>query len=1627
MSVTTASLRRRISRSLVTILAISTLSTLTPFSTPVASAVIVTNGGCSIDGTNTSNFSLLDSITADGTCIVRFTSGSSSFVLPTQVDSIRTLAVGGGGGGGFGGNGGGGGAGAVISSTSGISVSSGATISATIGNGGLSPISKASPTDQAFWGQGAQGETTTLTIAGSAFSAVGGGGGGGSGNTDQRTSGVRGGSGGGSALNGPSAGAGFNIDYPFWTEAANAGFRSTSTSGGAGGGAGAAAINSNGAIGVTIFGYAIGGGGAGWSGGTNTTSGPFGGGAPRSGGGYLCTNDTCHGRVNTGGGGGGGGDGGSGVALVKFIPARGQGTISSTLATFSARGHTFVFTRTNAPSTGITRTFAWQVQASGSSTWSSVTGGSGASTETYTTGSLSTSDSNNLYRIAVTDTNSTLGISTTTYTSVSTSTVSNISTNENDTALTFNGTTQYAIAQDVPVFDLEASFTIQGWVYPTSVSGTRVILSKENSYRVSIVNGKYVFSFSTNATTPNWTFRPTSVPAVANEWHHFAVTRASGSTAMIFYLDGIRVDFADNITADADADALTGSIAPANSSLPLTIGASTTNGSTFTNFFAGEIDNIAAFDAVRTPAQILADSRDYISPTSTSLAYYYDFNEGADSTLFNRASASPVTGDLAVVGSPTWDDIKLVDPNSSPGYNIVTFSRSYITSIGGYRLPAEPRNYEALIVAGGGGGGSRLTEAAGGGGGGGGFVELAPRAFTISSVLSIRVGAGGLGAYVNSDATDGSGTNGLDSLISWGAGSNESVTAIGGGAGAGGTAVAATYAGRNGGSGGGGSGSNISYAGGQAIVPTGSGFIAFGFAGGNNYGQGSTNRPSGGGGGAGGAGESALSTTQSGAGGVGRQSAITTLFYSGGGGGGRSASSSLVLPGAGGNGGGGAGGNTTNFSGATNTGGGGGGSGADSAYRGAFGGSGIIVIKFLTTARPVFTAPTSDTTTAGLTHTFTVVGSAPAPLVRSYLWQSSSDTGSTWMAITVGTGLSTADYTTPMLETETSGSRYQYRVVVTDTDTAGTLLVETSTGVFLIINPRITITGTYTPVKYGNSRTDTFTVDSNTGTGTKTVQRTSPARTFVTWDTATANIARVTVGAQLTAGTYLDTLTVTDQKLATTILVVTITVLKADTVTVTVASRNDTYTASSLSYTDTFTVTGLVAGDSLTSVSYLYSGTANDGTSFTNAARPAIAGQYLISPIYTLVNFASYESVTVTSGTLTINRKLRLLTVTTSPTTLKYGDTSTVVATTADGAGDGSMSYQSSTTSLCQFSGAILQAIEASGNCQYTATIGRGNNFDTATSTVNTTTLALADTLTVTVLPITSVTYTGNQAVVTPRISISGFKLTDTTTATSASFGYRISSTTDSFTATVPTFSDTYTVRADTLTVTSGLLSRYRGITYVDGTLRINRALQTPLVLAQYSSIFGSPYRIISYGGSGVGAVIGSVSAGSASGCVTDGETVTTITEGSCLLTVTKAQDRNYETATVSALIYFLNWVAPVAPAPTTGPTIAITGENTVVVVARRAPVITSLGNSGDASFPVAIYGAGFQSLGAGITEVKFGRSLSVYSPDFIIVSDSLIKSRQPMGAPTAQIRVINDNGMAISQEAYIPFVVSSI
>jgi hypothetical protein len=254
---------------------------------------------------------------------------------------------------------------------------------------------------------------------------------------------------------------------------------------------------------------------------------------------------------------------------------------------------------------------------------------------------------------------------------------------------------------------------------------------------------------------------------------------------------------------------------------------------------------------------------------------------------------------------------------------------------------------EYLLVAGGGSGGGYVS----GGGGAGGLLS-GTSVVTALTAYGITVGAGAARSTLGN-----LGASGNNSVFN-------SLTAIGGGAGAiggGGVGVATS-----GGSGGGG-GSSVN-------TPTGgSGTAGQGFAGGNS-GFSSGNYPSAGGGGAGAVGQSPAGAGSAGGnGGVGVNWQSLGTFYAGGGGAGASSSG-----GTGGSGGGGNGGefnaSTPGTDGGANTGGGGGGNG-NGTYGGA-GGSGISIIRYLGAQRGTGGTVTSA---GGYTyHTFTSSGTYTA-------------------------------------------------------------------------------------------------------------------------------------------------------------------------------------------------------------------------------------------------------------------------------------------------------------------------------------------------------------------------------------------------------------------------------------------------------------------------------------------------------------------------------------------------------------------------------------------------------------------------------------------------------------------------
>jgi len=307
--------------------------------------------------------------------------------------------------------------------------------------------------------------------------------------------------------------------------------------------------------------------------------------------------------------------------------------------------------------------------------------------------------------------------------------------------------------------------------------------------------------------------------------------------------------------------------------------------------------------------------------TDTYLTYVYD---GASwrQVASNRMNASG--------GNTT---------NTYTDYTGFTYRVHTFTTVGNSTFTVSKAGLASVLLVAGGGGGGAL----GGGGGAGGLIYQHNVAFPIGSI-TISVGAGGNGG--TGGAGGNPGNSGSNSSIS-GTGFT-TLTAIGGGYGAG---HSSSPTGGNGGSGGGNNyqvANTLAY-GGLPLASNG----AFS----DTTGQGTFGGPSesqnpyhnGGGGGAGTGGGTAV-RSHGGKGGDGLRIDITgtPTWYAGGGGGGHH-NDFVGTAGGRGMGGGGDGGVNAGAAATANTGGGGGGGGYQSGtfYAGGAGGSGICIIRYI--------------------------------------------------------------------------------------------------------------------------------------------------------------------------------------------------------------------------------------------------------------------------------------------------------------------------------------------------------------------------------------------------------------------------------------------------------------------------------------------------------------------------------------------------------------------------------------------------------------------------------------------------------------------------------------------------------
>ena len=316
-------------------------------------------------------------------------------------------------------------------------------------------------------------------------------------------------------------------------------------------------------------------------------------------------------------------------------------------------------------------------------------------------------------------------------------------------------------------------------------------------------------------------------------------------------------------------------------------------------------------------------------------------------------------------------------------------------------------NIDILMIGGGGSGGS--GHQGGGGGGAGGFISISTYP-VVAATYVVTVGTGGAGQ------TNNVGINGVNTTF---VGNSKTLTANGGGGGAGdpnGATIPALAGGSGGGGGRDGQGSPASGNQPSNTSDTVDTYNGTGFGGNGAVGNPGPWGGAGGGGGAGGNGSGGTgggptsANEYGGAGGVGKENDYRTgsnVFYAGGGGG--AAEYSLAHSGDGGNGGGGKGCNngTTATAGTANTGGAGG--GASNGGTGGAGGSGIVVLRHTTGTMNTYNNMTlvsnaqtaqAQPTKADVVLTYTN-GAGTATINTDLIASVSRDGGTTYNAVTL--------------------------------------------------------------------------------------------------------------------------------------------------------------------------------------------------------------------------------------------------------------------------------------------------------------------------------------------------------------------------------------------------------------------------------------------------------------------------------------------------------------------------------------------------------------------------------------------------------------------------------------------------
>ena len=203
--------------------------------------------------------------------------------------------------------------------------------------------------------------------------------------------------------------------------------------------------------------------------------------------------------------------------------------------------------------------------------------------------------------------------------------ISTAVSSQSNYALNFNGTSQY-VSIGAPLSN-NTSYTKEAWVYSTTNTGARNIISSTNApfwFNNGILQAGHGGNYSNVAD-------PSAFPL--NKWTHVAVTYDAATTTMKLYRDGILINTNTGVASNyTNENTYIGSHAGAGS------------------YVQGMVDEVRIWNVARTQAQLKQNLLKPPANNASGLAAYFKLNDGSGATATNSTGGTNGT----LQGSPSW-------------------------------------------------------------------------------------------------------------------------------------------------------------------------------------------------------------------------------------------------------------------------------------------------------------------------------------------------------------------------------------------------------------------------------------------------------------------------------------------------------------------------------------------------------------------------------------------------------------------------------------------------------------------------------------------------------------------------------------------------------------------------------------------------------------------------------------------------------------------------------------------------------------------------------------------------------------------------------------------------------------